>query len=97
MSKAWSVVETKARLSEVLKKATRMPQIIENRGTPVAVILSIDEYHALIQRAGDTATLTSMQRLLQASELLRRDGDSTDLALPQRGDREGLRLTEDEP
>jgi prevent-host-death family protein len=43
----WNVAEAKAKLSEVLSQASREPQVIENRGREVAVVLSIQDYQDL--------------------------------------------------
>ena len=45
----WAVQDAKARFSEVVKKAENEgPQIISVRGKPAVVIISQDEYLALI-------------------------------------------------
>ena len=43
----WSVAEAKARLSEVLNQTQQEPQVIENRGREVAVVLSMADYQRL--------------------------------------------------
>jgi prevent-host-death family protein len=46
----WQVHKAKARFSELLEQAAgEGPQIIAKRGTERAVVLSIDEYHRLVQ------------------------------------------------
>jgi prevent-host-death family protein len=40
----WSIAEAKASLSRVLHDAESTPQVIENRGRPVAVVVSFDAY-----------------------------------------------------
>jgi len=48
MRKTWQLQEAKARLSEVIKKATKEgPQTITMRGEPTAVIISREEYEQL--------------------------------------------------
>ena len=44
MSSRWSIASAKAELSAVVRKAAREPQVIQNRGEPVAVVLSYDDY-----------------------------------------------------
>jgi antitoxin Phd len=48
MGRTWQLQEAKARLSEVIKQASREgPQTITMRGEPTAVIISRDEYERL--------------------------------------------------
>ena len=42
----WQVQEAKQRFSEVLRAADERPQTITRNGTPVAVIVDIDDYRA---------------------------------------------------
>ena len=42
----WQVQEAKQRFSEVLRAAATRPQTITKNGTPVAVIVDIDDYRA---------------------------------------------------
>lgn len=42
----WQVQEAKQRFSEVLRAASERPQTITKNGTPVAVIVDIDDYRA---------------------------------------------------
>ncbi len=47
----WQVQEAKTKLSEVIERArTRGPQIITRHGVERAVVLSIEEYRALLSR-----------------------------------------------
>jgi prevent-host-death family protein len=43
---SWSVAEARARFSEVLQAAESAPQVVSNRGRPVAVIVSPEEFEA---------------------------------------------------
>lgn len=70
----WSVAEAKARFSEVIKNAQLRAQTVDNRGMPVAVVLGIDEYRALRERADRSAPESRLSAFLRASETLRRDG-----------------------
>ena len=46
--RTWQLQEAKARLSEVIKRASKEgPQTITMRGEPTAVVLSKDEYERL--------------------------------------------------
>jgi len=50
---AWQLQEAKARLSEVIKKATKEgPQSITVRGQPAAVVISSEEYQKLKRPRG---------------------------------------------
>lgn len=42
----WQVQEAKQRFSEVLRAAAKRPQTITKNGTPVAVLVDIDDYRA---------------------------------------------------
>jgi prevent-host-death family protein len=41
---AWSVADAKQRLSELLRRAAKEPQTIENRSRPVAVVVSAEAF-----------------------------------------------------
>ena len=46
--RTWQLQEAKARLSELIKRASREgPQTITMRGEPTAVVISINEYERL--------------------------------------------------
>lgn len=45
----WSVVEARARFSELVESATVEPQVITHRGRPAAVLVAPDEYAAFKQ------------------------------------------------
>lgn len=52
----WSVAEAKAQLSELLHRVDVVgPQVITRRGTKVAVVLSMAEWHRKTSRAGSLA------------------------------------------
>jgi prevent-host-death family protein len=86
---SWSVSEAKARLSALLAKARRGPQVIENRGEEVAVVLSITEYRRL-RALEHTPRQTPMQAYLASLERLKETGDLS-LEVPAR------QLTDDRP
>jgi prevent-host-death family protein len=51
---AWSVQQAKARLSEVIERArTEGPQTITRHGAERAVVLSIEDYRALVAHKPD--------------------------------------------
>lgn len=84
MSRAhWKVAEAKAELSRVLRDAQHEPQIIENRGEPVAVVVGVDDYERLTNRA---TALSNHQRFLELSAALRAEGGD-ELKLPPRRSR----------
>ncbi len=66
----WSVSEAKARLSELLKKSRRHPQVIENHGEQVAVVVSKQEWDRLQStaptRSGGVALLALSDALKAA-------------------------------
>ncbi|MEZ4367466.1 MAG: type II toxin-antitoxin system prevent-host-death family antitoxin [Kofleriaceae bacterium] len=43
----WSFAGARAELARLVRQAARSPQVIEVRGTPVAVVLGIDAAHKL--------------------------------------------------
>ena len=52
MSKTWQVQDAKARFSELIETSlTEGPQIVTNRGVETAVLVSIDEWRRMEQRA----------------------------------------------
>jgi antitoxin Phd len=61
---SWPVQDAKARFSELLEKSvTDGPQIVTKRGVETAVLVPIDEWHRLQQRARPT-----LKELLLAPE-----------------------------
>ena len=61
---SWPVQEAKARFSELLEKSvTEGPQIVTKRGVEMAVLVPIDEWRRLQQRARPT-----LKELLLAPE-----------------------------
>ena len=79
---SWSVSEAKAKLSQVLSRARRGPQIIENRGEAVAVVISKAEYDRLEQFQAKPAP-SAMAELLDFTRKLKEQGD-LELDLPPR-------------
>lgn len=83
MATRWNIARAKASFSELLREAADSPQKIENRGREVAVVLSIDEYRLLSERAERTGGATRMHAFLGASAELRRQGGA-EIELPAR-------------
>jgi prevent-host-death family protein len=79
---AWSVSEARSKLSALIAGAQRSPQVIENRGEGVAVVLSVAEYERL-KAASGTARRSPVADLVDLAERLRTDGDLT-FELPKR-------------
>jgi prevent-host-death family protein len=52
----WSIAAAKAELSKVVRRAQRAPQVIENRGEPVAVLIGIDEHRRNSEQRARTAS-----------------------------------------
>jgi antitoxin Phd len=74
---SWPVQDAKARFSELLEKSVKEgPQIVTKRGVETAVLVPIEEWRRLKQRARP-----SLKDLLLAPEPRFEDG----LPLPQRG------------
>ncbi len=71
----WQVQEAKARFSEFLGKAlSEGPQIVSRRGIATAVLIPIEEWERLQQRARPTL-----------KDLLLSDENRFDMELPPRG------------
>lgn len=79
---SWSVSEAKARLSELLVKARRAPQVIANRGEAVAVVLSKSDYDRL-QQLSAAPRPTALAEFLEFTARLKTEGD-LGLDLPKR-------------
>ena len=80
MSARWGVATAKAKLSRVIARARRAPQVIEKRGHAVAVLVGIDEYQRLAERGRSTAR---WKTFLETSAALRSDG-GVELEIPKR-------------
>ena len=80
MSTRWNIAAAKAGLSSLVREAGHRPQVIENRGRPVAVVVSADEYRR-INEAGQASD--RWQAVLALSAELRASGGTT-LRIPAR-------------
>lgn len=80
MSSSWNIAAAKAGLSRLVREARHRPQVIENRGRPVAVVVSAEEY----QRTTAAGRATDRwQMVLALSAELRAEGGTT-LRIPSR-------------
>ena len=79
----WSIASAKAGLSRMVQRAQRVPQLIENRGEPVAVVLAVDEYRRLSERR---AAIERYRSFLDLSATLRAEGGA-ELKIPRRRSR----------
>lgn len=79
----WNIATAKAELSRLVAEARDAPQFIENRGRPVAVVLSTQEYERLAQ---GQELARRWQSVLALSERIRADGGVA-LAIPRRRSR----------
>jgi prevent-host-death family protein len=84
---AWSVAQAKQRLSELLRRAAKEPQTIENRSRPVAVVVSADAFQefAAWRAARKTRSVADAFAELRAIAAASRHR----LALPKRSNRRG--------
>jgi prevent-host-death family protein len=82
-SSRWNIASAKAQLSRVVRQARRAPQVLESRGKPVAVVLSIEEYDRVAEHEQQRE---GYQRFLRACEELRRQGGA-ELEIPPRRNR----------
>jgi prevent-host-death family protein len=80
MSPRWSIAAAKSGFSDVVRRAARSPQVIENRGEPVAVVLGFDEFRRMCER---NDKVSRWREFLKFSAELRAD-DGWDLELPPR-------------
>ena len=83
MANQWSIAAAKAEFSRVVGQAARRPQILSNRGTPVAVVVGIEDYQRMSKHAGAQARVRA---LLDVSAKLGAEG-GVDLAIPVRRSR----------
>ncbi|MBI3185623.1 MAG: type II toxin-antitoxin system Phd/YefM family antitoxin [Myxococcales bacterium] len=83
----WSVAEAKAKFSEVLVRSREAPQVIESRGKPIAVVLPVEEYSQLKERAAERGP-GAIAAWLAKTEELKREGE-LELRAPRRVPRSG--------
>ncbi len=82
---SWSIAEAREKLSEVVRAAARDPQVITNRGPPVAVVIDASECEAF----KDWREQRSEQTMAEALDALQAACTAEDYALqaPPRIDR----------
>ena len=80
-SNRWNIAAAKAGLSRLVRQTSRGPQSIENRGNPVAGVVSADEHQRItgVEQAGDR-----WQAVLDLSAEIRADGGATLRIEPRR-------------
>lgn len=74
---SWNMAQTRSSLKKVLQAAKQEPQVLKNRGEPIAVILDFEEYTQLKKKA--EKPLASLWKKLD--EIVERSG--YDLTLPK--------------
>lgn len=79
MSKAYSIYEAKARLSELLRKVKEGAEItVTERGTPIAKVIPFptdDSFHSRIQRLQQSGQIQPRkQKTLQPSDVIVKGG-----------------------
>lgn len=80
-SNRWSVTAAKAGLSRLVRQTGHGPQVIENRGKPVAVVVSADEHQRITRGEGAS---DRWQAVLDLSAELRTEGGATCRIEPRR-------------
>jgi prevent-host-death family protein len=76
----WSIAAAKAKLSRLVQEARDAPQVIENRGRPVAVVVSAEQYERMTMAHQASRKWRSV---LELSAEIREEGGVT-LKLPRR-------------
>lgn len=59
----WNIASAKAELSQVVRRAQRAPQILENRGEPVAVVIAMHDYRTFSESQRREANWQEFLRL----------------------------------
>lgn len=70
----WSTAAAKAKLSELLERASEAPQVIERRGKRVAVVVAAPLFDEL-STAAALAGRSPMERFLERTTELKTQGD----------------------
>jgi prevent-host-death family protein len=76
----WNIASAKAELSRLVRDARDRPQVIENRGRAVAVVLSAEEYERM---AGAETSADRWRAVLGLSAEIRAEG-GVSLQVPRR-------------
>jgi prevent-host-death family protein len=78
----WTVANAKAKLSEVIQKAQRVPQTITRNGKPSVVVVSAEEWERKTARRGSLAQFLMDSPLRGADlDLERQHDDVRDIPL----------------
>jgi len=67
-NEVWTVANAKAKLSEVIERASNRPQTITSNGRPKVVVVSVEEWKRKTSRSGSLAAFF-LQSPLSGSEL----------------------------
>jgi prevent-host-death family protein len=86
VTRKWSVAEAKAQLSRVIADAEDETQVIESRGTEVAVVLGTAKYRELVALADKAKPKTRLEEFLALSRRIR-DAGGAELEVPARARR----------
>lgn len=81
--KGWSIAEAKARFSRVVADAVGEPQILYNRGKPVAAVVNYTTY----QRMEEKLEVERKPSLRELLEEVRAIDNEADLEVPSRENR----------
>jgi prevent-host-death family protein len=81
----WNIAQAKQHFSEVVKQASTEPQIIYNRNTPVAALISAEEIAAYrAWKAAQTQPQTLGEAFAELRQLMIEAGYEDGLELPPR-------------
>lgn len=85
----WNIAQAKQHFSDVVKQAAIEPQIIYNRNTPVAAMITaeeLEEYRTL-KAASTPAKKSLLEHFAEMRRILIDAGDENGLEIPPRVDR----------
>jgi len=83
--KRWKISDAKARLSEVVGACREEPQLLYNRGKPVAAIIGMDGFEAYQRFQAESRRPSMVSLLRELDELNEAEADFGEA--PQRTDR----------
>jgi len=75
---SWKISEAKARLSEVVQACGEKPQLLYNRGKPVAAILGMDQFDAYQRFQSETQCPTMAALLAELDAINQVEADFGD-------------------
>jgi len=82
----WNIANAKQQFSEVVRLTAEEPQAIYNRGRPVAVMVSPEEFEQFKQWKAERARPTMMELFDEIRAILAAEGEDG-IELPPRTDR----------